>query len=265
MHVWISKDFIPKIYMVIDALSRAHRGCIVFSCLQQSRTSPNLVEMPLSWYCTVKHERYIIPAEHCNKMEFHIPTTDRVTLDPNLKMSAPHVDDALRRAFKVWSDSSNLRFTRVSGENADIEIAFFRDDHGDEYPFDGPGNILAHAFFPGPGRGGDIHFDAQEDWVSRSQSNGISPNGVKISVNSIQAGNNPGGVNLFAVAAHEIGHSLGLGHSQNDDSIMNPFYSGPLLNDDFRLPRDDILAIRELYGESHLPNSLEYLRQDTHA
>ncbi|KAG7268034.1 hypothetical protein CRUP_018323 [Coryphaenoides rupestris] len=66
------------------------------------------------------------------------------------------------RAFKVWSDVTPLTFTRLMDGEADIMINF---EHGDGYPFDGKDGLLAHAFAPGAGIGGDSHFDDDEQWT----------------------------------------------------------------------------------------------------
>lgn len=45
----------------------------------------------------------------------------------------------------------------------DIEIYFGKRRHGNCFdPFDGRGDTLAHALGPGPGLGGDVHFDDDE-------------------------------------------------------------------------------------------------------
>uniref|UniRef100_A0A8C9SKG1 72 kDa type IV collagenase n=1 Tax=Scleropages formosus TaxID=113540 RepID=A0A8C9SKG1_SCLFO len=75
------------------------------------------------------------------------------------------IDDAFFRAFKVWSDVTPLKFTRIMDGEADIMINFGRNEHGDGYPFDGKDGLLAHAFAPGVGIGGDSHFDDDEQWT----------------------------------------------------------------------------------------------------
>ncbi|PIK37483.1 putative matrix metalloproteinase-14-like [Apostichopus japonicus] len=54
------------------------------------------------------------------------------------------------------------------------------------------------------------------------------------------------GENLVAVAAHEIGHSLGLAHSNVLGAIMFPYYFNSQLN--VQLHLDDIMGIESLYG-----------------
>ncbi|NWT15468.1 MMP7 protein, partial [Vireo altiloquus] len=135
------------------------------------------------------------------------------------------VDHAIERALMVWSDVTPLQFQRVKWGPADIEIQFARGEHGDGHPFDGRGSTLAHAFAPGDGIGGDAHFDDDEKWSDINQD-----------------------INLFLVAAHEFGHSLGLAHSNVPGALMYPLYSyqNPKT---FRLSEDDRRGIQSLYGK----------------
>lgn len=57
------------------------------------------------------------------------------------------------------------------------------------------------------------------------------------------------GTNLFYVAAHEFGHSLGLFHSKDPNALMYPVYRkfDPSV---LLLHQDDITGIQYLYGNS---------------
>ncbi|TSK49664.1 Collagenase 3 [Bagarius yarrelli] len=132
------------------------------------------------------------------------------------------VDQAIHNALKVWSVVTPLKFKRLHEGIADIMISFGRLEHGDHNPFDGPEGLLAHAYPPGLGIGGDTHFDEDETWTKNSQA-----------------------YNLFLVAAHEFGHALGMAHSNDPGSLMFPVYS---YASGFPLSEDDIKGIQELYG-----------------
>ena len=86
----------------------------------------------------------------------------RITQYNSRGLSTALVDAIVRRAFQLWADVTSLQFMAHSSI-ADIEILFANGFHGDSSPFDGPGNVLAHAFFPV--FGGDIHFDDAEQWT----------------------------------------------------------------------------------------------------
>lgn len=125
--------------------------------------------------------------------------TYRITKYPK-KLNRQEVDKEILKAFSVWSDYTDLTFTAKRTNPVHIEIRFEEGEHGDGDPFDGAGGTLAHAYFPV--YGGDAHFDDAEYWT----------------INSAR------GTNLFQVAAHEFGHSLGLSHSDVRSALMAPFY-----------------------------------------
>lgn len=55
------------------------------------------------------------------------------------------------------------------------------------------------------------------------------------------------GYSLFAVAAHELGHSLGLSHSRDPSAVMYPHYRY-YDRQQHKLSPDDILGIQTIYG-----------------
>lgn len=56
--------------------------------------------------------------------------------------------------------------------------------------------------------------------------------------------------NLFIVAAHELGHSLGMSHSSDAGALMYPIYS---YSKGYLLSEDDIEGIQALYGRKIHP------------
>ncbi|XP_015923695.1 matrix metalloproteinase-17 isoform X2 [Parasteatoda tepidariorum] len=175
-----------------------------------------------------RKKRFIIGSDAWKKKQLtYFLANWPAELDPEL------VGSRLSKAFSLWSEISPLRFVPKNSMDADLIVAFGSRAHGDGYPFDGPGSVLAHAFFPyehGP-FGGDIHFDDEENWID----------GASLNQNTYH----DGGVDFFTVAAHELGHSLGLAHSTVPASIMFPYYKG--YDSNLRLDYDDVYAMYSMY------------------
>ena len=140
------------------------------------------------------------------------------------QLSAASAEAEITRAFSEWANVVQVTFTPSDNPVGDqtIGILFATGAHGDGYPFAGT-SILAHTFYPFPVNpepiAGDMHFNDAETWQIGS------------------------GVDLFSVALHETGHSLGLGHSDVPGDVMYPYYRMHTV-----LMPNDIAAVQELYA-----------------
>ncbi|KAL1461011.1 hypothetical protein WDU94_012944 [Cyamophila willieti] len=170
-----------------------------------------------------RFKRYVLAAGNWNRnnLSYYLDLW-------NTKFNRKAIRRELDKAFKLWSSYGHIQFEEMRDKGADIIISFQTGKHEDWNEFDGPGGILAHAFFPGetPSLAGDIHFDEDENWTfDSSKGDADDPD-------------------FFTTAVHELGHSLGLAHSPERDSIMNPYYK---FQNPGHLGSDDILGIYERF------------------
>lgn len=137
---------------------------------------------------------------------------------------------SVREAMLLWSLESPITFTETASEaGADIVIKWVTGNHGDDTVFGVPGAPLAHAFYPPPGTGtlpGDVHFDDGRAWTTNFGTADTEP------------------LDLVTIAAHELGHSLGLEHSPVGSALLWHSYKGSRRY----LAADDLDGIQQLYG-----------------
>ncbi len=135
--------------------------------------------------------------------------------------------------YMYWS---HLNFYEVhSQEQAQISFIWCAGVHGDYWAYQGLNPGPAHSLYPAPfakqwglpdAMSGDIHFnDAWQFTVSGAYAWGSVP--------------------MRWVALHEIGHALGLGHSENPSAVM---YGSGVSSPSMHLTHDDIRGIQSIYG-----------------
>ena len=155
-----------------------------------------------------------------------------------LNLDEQGVRDAVARSFNRWASVSGVSFTEVLDDGADVGAATSGGDiRIGVHTFEANGAI-AHGFFPpADGEGltnsitGDIHFNPEFTYS-------LEP-----------IGSNPAGTIRFEnTFIHEVGHTLGLGHTDVEDG-MNIMQQGGTRPRDFDdLGQDDIAGIQAIYG-----------------
>ncbi|XP_022919232.1 matrix metalloproteinase-19-like [Onthophagus taurus] len=120
------------------------------------------------------------------------------------------IDDGLKRAFEMWSRHSGIQFVKSDRMTSHLKMDF---NYIDEM------STLGYAYYPPVGK---IVFTSRRLWSNN---------------------NLPGHSNFYQVALHEIGHALGLRHSDTKAAIMFP-----ILHKYYpELHSDDITGIKALY------------------
>lgn len=130
--------------------------------------------------------------------------------------------DAITAAFNLWESVANIDFQYAATDAKSNDIRLGWDT------IDGASGTVGQAityFAPRTGYDAnafsEIRFDTAENWA---------------------VGSDTSGIDFFAVAVHEIGHTLGLEHSADYASIMYPTVGAETLS------ANDIANIRGLYG-----------------
>ncbi|XP_071772769.1 matrix metalloproteinase-23 isoform X1 [Centroberyx gerrardi] len=181
-----------------------------------------------------RNKRYTLTPEQLKWDKFKL-TYNRLLSFPTNLMNASDTRRGIAKAFGMWSDVSPFSFREVpADQEADIKIGFYPINHTDclqshlHHCFDGITGELAHAFFPPTG---EIHFDDHEYWILGNMRFSWKK-GVWLT-------------DLVHVAAHEIGHVLGLMHSLNPKAIMhlNATLTGRKL-----ITQDEVWGLHRLYG-----------------
>ena len=132
--------------------------------------------------------------------------------------------EEVTESFAAWENTADIRFQLVP-DSAEVDI---RLGWGN---LDGEGGVLGQATVPSSGALSKVIvlFDVDEDWFL----DGDSP---------------PDQIDFSSTAVHEIGHAIGINHSEKSQALMNASYSTII----FELQPDDKEAAILIYGENDL-------------
>jgi hypothetical protein len=146
---------------------------------------------------------------------------------------------AVEEAFSVWAAVAPLHFVEVPDQGGNPPVSNYASGQFGTIrlgylPIDGMGDIKGRAYFP-PSSGlaascricGDVHFDVQDRWET---------------IGTFEL------PDLLGATIHEIGHTLGLGHTGIREANMYPVFRRHTGPGSGWLHPDDVAGIQAIYG-----------------
>jgi len=132
----------------------------------------------------------------------------------------------IQAAVDQWGAAVSMKMERTEeSAGADLVLEWVEASAEQKFKFDGKDGNLAHAMdsvAEGPAR---IEFDFADKWLTTGS-------------------DSKEGYFLLPVTLHEMGHIMGLPHSEDSHAVMAPYY----VEDSCKLSAKDITAVQKLYG-----------------
>lgn len=192
---------------------------LLYFVVSSNFAQEKVIERPLDVYYMEGDAPLVEPYYNVHGHKWNKKQITYCICNASSKLTSSQQRTAIQNAFSMWNGAAGITFSEVSDPvKADVKLRWATYSHNCNYgSFDGVNGVLAHTTPYSDPNWCEIHFDDSENWSVAM---------------------------LTTVAAHELGHVLGVSHSNDVNALMYPDYS-PLRAS---ITLDDLRGIWDVYN-----------------